>query len=521
MAMRSPYKFLDSYGFRDHDLFFGRDREIKILFADVVVQPLVVLFAKTGTGKTSLINAGVRPLLDEQGYESFHVRVQRDPMQSALSVIEEQLGRPLPPSGGFAARLNALGLQLGKPLVLFFDQFEEFFLYAVQDDYGRARRFVSELARIYEDDESLAHVVLSMREEFFVELDMFSDEIPNIFDEGSNLRLRWFDREAAIDAIERPARAFGVTFEPELLEALVRDLTESGRVVLRTNPTKQIEPAQLQIVCHTLWQRRSENQITLEQYRALGAAEQGGSVAQQIIEQRLYEGFEQLETREQLHVLVKLLPRLRTDRGTKRIWDLLSLRQALDADESTLRALLKRLAQAHLIQLSTREGPDVVELTHDYLVERLDELTRAARQVWLRRILRETLGQGDQPLLDMKNVLEVRDQLHLLELTRAEGELVLRSALERGVKLDQIIGPVIDSGVDVWQVLRQRLSASDDDKETSHLLVALLELEMPEAFSLLEWALKNDRQAASRLWGLAKQSTPKAFWILNTALEEG
>ena len=76
----APYKFLDPFEPEDRARFFGRDREIKILLADIVTTRLVVLFARTGTGKTSLINAGVRPLLHERGYVTFFIRVDADPV---------------------------------------------------------------------------------------------------------------------------------------------------------------------------------------------------------------------------------------------------------------------------------------------------------------------------------------------------------------------------------------------------------------------------------------------------------
>ncbi|HEV8461928.1 MAG TPA: hypothetical protein VGQ38_14600, partial [Gaiellaceae bacterium] len=123
----SPYKFLDSYELEDAPLFFGRELETKILLADIVTTRLVVLFAKTGTGKTSLINAGVRPSLHSRGYGTFFIRVQDDPMRSARLTIERELGRRLPAGEEFATQLEHLAD--AQPIVLFFDQFEEFFLY--------------------------------------------------------------------------------------------------------------------------------------------------------------------------------------------------------------------------------------------------------------------------------------------------------------------------------------------------------------------------------------------------------
>jgi hypothetical protein len=525
--LASPYKFLDSYGVEDQELFYGREQEIKILLADIMVQRLVVLFAKTGTGKTSLINAGVRPILEERGYETFFVRVHRDPTRSARSAIEDRLQQPLPAAKSLSAQLRAIASSLNKPIVLFFDQFEEFFLYTVREDYRAARRFVLDMSELYHE-ESLVHIVLSMREEFFVELDLFRDDIPDIYHEDSNLRLRWFDESQATEAIVHPAQAVGVTIEPALVSALIRDLTKSGRVVFGTKRSRQIEPAQLQIVCDTLWRTKSGDRLTLRQYRALGSPKRGASIAQQILERRLQEEFEQLQTREQLKLLERLLPLLRTDRGTKRIWDLTSLRQALgDPDEAELRTLLERLGQSYLLRVSTREGSPVIELTHDYFVERLDELAAAARLLWPHRLLREALATNqtghsgrEPPLLNLENLVEVVDQIDDLELDRPEGELVLLSALANRMELRRIVEPVIEAGVDAWEVLRRQLDSAEGD-EADYLLRALALLGTPEAFSLLESAMTRAPRAWQLLQGLARSGTPEALSVLELALERG
>src|SRR4051812_33163881 len=91
----SPFKFLEPYGVADAHLFFGRDIETKVLLADIVTTRLVVLFAKTGTGKTSLINAGVRPTLHARGYRTVFIRVREDPVGDARHAIEAEWGETL------------------------------------------------------------------------------------------------------------------------------------------------------------------------------------------------------------------------------------------------------------------------------------------------------------------------------------------------------------------------------------------------------------------------------------------
>ena len=92
-----PYKFLDSYGPGDHDIFVSRDREVETLVGDVISSRLVVLFAKTGTGKTSLINAGVRPRLADLDYETFYARVEHDPVDAVRNVLRNEAFSAQPP----------------------------------------------------------------------------------------------------------------------------------------------------------------------------------------------------------------------------------------------------------------------------------------------------------------------------------------------------------------------------------------------------------------------------------------
>lgn len=55
-------------------IFFGRDMEKKELFYQVCLEKVVVLFGKSGLGKSSLLNAGVSPQLEEKGFFPITVR---------------------------------------------------------------------------------------------------------------------------------------------------------------------------------------------------------------------------------------------------------------------------------------------------------------------------------------------------------------------------------------------------------------------------------------------------------------
>src|SRR6266542_1016041 len=241
----SPYKFLDYYEFADRDIFFGREGETEILLSDIISTRIVVLFARTGSGKTSLINAGLRPRLEELDYATFYVRVEKDPEASLRRVLREADALPADARNRpLTEQLQRAVARLGKPMVVFFDQFEEFFIYLTEpQEQVKARRFIASVAALYRDRESGVHTVFSMREEYFVEMDVFRDEIPSIFHKDSSVRLRPLDPTQAARAIREPARVLRVHIDEALPEHVARDLEEDGGV----------EPVRLQIVCDTLW----------------------------------------------------------------------------------------------------------------------------------------------------------------------------------------------------------------------------------------------------------------------------
>ena len=68
----NPYLGPRPYERADRPLFFGREREVRELLSLVVARRVVLLYASSGAGKTSLLNAGLLPLLEEEeGFQVF------------------------------------------------------------------------------------------------------------------------------------------------------------------------------------------------------------------------------------------------------------------------------------------------------------------------------------------------------------------------------------------------------------------------------------------------------------------
>ena len=511
----SPYKFLDSYEPSDRDAFFGRQRETEILVSDIILSRLVVLFAKTGTGKTSLINAAVRPALEQRGFVTFFVRVRQDPTASAREELAADSR-----VGDFATTslrdlLKRAAERIKAPLVVIFDQFEEFFLYQLPEQPVKARSFIADLAALYRNRSLGVHIVLSMREDFYVELDAFRDEIPTIFHNDSNLRLRWFEREQARDAIVKPLALRGIAIEEQLVERLLDDLALRRSLV---------EPAQLQIVSDTLWRESRNGAITLGTYTRLGTEQSSATVAEQIVGRRLVEQFEAFESQADLAVVERLLAPgvLSTERGTKYVRDLPSLARDLSdvlsligGDEGILR-VLQQLEQSRLVRLFVRDDLPV-RRAHARLSGRRSRATRRAASQRAEHLAAAGAGprasrmepcrsrreRGSRPRRRPQTrrrrvggaacAIPRRAVDHLL-LTRADAELLLRVAIHRGGQALPAYQIALGHGVGAWEIVAT-IARGPETEDAVSSIGLLRQLGTAPAVSLLEELLADERLA--------------------------
>ena len=125
----SPYKFLDYFEPEDADLFCGREQEIQQLQRKFHAARLLILHGESGTGKTSLIRAGLLPRLSPESYVPVYVRALQEPTRAIKAAMIRQLGVDdrhvaLP----LAQFLDAETRHLSKTVVVILDPFEEFFL---------------------------------------------------------------------------------------------------------------------------------------------------------------------------------------------------------------------------------------------------------------------------------------------------------------------------------------------------------------------------------------------------------
>lgn len=523
---RGPYMYLHYFDKAHSQNFFGREREIRILLSDVIVNRLVVLFAKTGTGKTSLINAGVRPRL-EPDYKTFYVRVEGDPIKATREVLlndgclMSREGAPLRQQLRFAMRKRK------RPIVLFYDQFEEFFEQITT--LSERQRFIGEIAETYQDREADARIVFSMREEYFHEMDDFRDRVPSIFHKSSNLRLRPLDADQARLAIVEPAKLFGVVIEDELTEQLIRDLhTDAG-----------ILPAHLQIVCDTLWKKWRERapdatSITLQDYLGLGRGE--GNPADRIYQRRVEEDLNGSLDDGQLELFRGLMPELRTASQTKRPKEFTDLVERLSVNPDTLNELVEVLTGIGLLRVFHRYEASYVEWTSDYLASRTDELVEQTRKLFLLRLVVHGLDERQRqiarppepgipqlPPLELSELQALSQEAALIsdQIDVQKAEFLFFTALYHGEAMELWADVARRMGVDIWSVLERSISDKTTPLEAAtNALRFLARSDAEQARRLLRLALQQDSLASLSVEVIANSGNEDTTQLLATALDK-
>lgn len=123
----APYRGAQPYQFKDGDLFFGRDAAAREVIETIHASPVTVLHARSGAGKTSLLNTRVLPGLEANGLTPVVLRLWDDPVASVRQEIPRQLfPKPAREADRFDLARRTLGLPGSTGLVDLLDRFDEF-----------------------------------------------------------------------------------------------------------------------------------------------------------------------------------------------------------------------------------------------------------------------------------------------------------------------------------------------------------------------------------------------------------
>jgi hypothetical protein len=374
----------------DRRVFFGRETESRSLLHLVLAEPLVVLFAKSGLGKSSLINAGLVEPLRERNHLPMVVRLsdrRKGPVGSLLAGVRQAADEAaVERVGGEPADMVDLfsGAEFWSPNdellhpVLVVDQFEELFTLHSPDARGDFIRQLAELmqgarqSRAGRAETPRLKVVLALREDFLAHLEELAHDIPAIL--HHRFRLGPLTRGAARAAIVGPAAladpamsfttdAFSFREEAvdQMLNFLARQRHGEGTI-----SSDHVEPVQLQLVCQYLEEQVRRHQAAGRSSVVVTAADLGGEAQMQQVLEGFYD--------RTLGGIRGPLERWRVRRlCEKRLISAAGRRLTEDEEEICGRfrlsgERLRDLVDQRLLRAEPRLGGTFYELAHDRLV---------------------------------------------------------------------------------------------------------------------------------------------------------
>ena len=314
---RPPFRGLYAFHAEDTEFYFGRETLIQKLLERLKTYPFLAVLGASGSGKSSLVMAGLIPALDAK-------MAYFRPFSIPLYQLH-------------AARENA-----DQNTVFVVDQFEE--LFTLTRDEKEREAFIRELLELTQKNRT----VITMRADFWGEVAAHS-ELKQVMQEHQEL-IAPMDTNELNSAMEKQAGAVGLRFDATLSGSILDDVQgEPGAMPL------------LQQALWILWKRRHGLWLKAEEYQAFGGVKQAiASTAEEV-----YASCTDAE-RERLRDIFLRLTRLDEGgegRDTRRRVLIRELVPAKSNPNETTQ-LLNKLADARLIVKTNRE----VEVAHEALI---------------------------------------------------------------------------------------------------------------------------------------------------------
>jgi WD40 repeat protein len=511
--------------FQRGEQIYGRARETSELLDLLIAERIVLLYSPSGAGKTSLVQAALIPALEREGFRvSPPLRAGLPPdgggpaanryILSLLQSLEESRPADWQRPPGELAHLTLAGYldQVDVPSddrwhgdVLIFDQFEEVLTVDPSDRAGKLA-FFEQVGQALRNRNRWA--LFAMREEFIAALDPYLRPIPTRFDKGRRYRLDLLGPDAAVQAMQQPARAAGVEFSDAAAAKLADDL-RTLRVQQPDGTTMAalgnvVEPVQLQVVCRRLWERLrpSATVIDVDDVADVGDVDTAlrsyyaGTVAAvasqtQLRERTLREWCDrQLITEQGIRGQVLQGPERSQGLDNRSIWP---------------------LVDAHLVRAEQRRGATWFELAHDRLIEPVRADNAAWREAHLTPFQRqaalwEETGRPDGVLLGgeslaaaeawataLEQPLEAHEQVFLAASLQARSQAAYRVRQARRIRWLAAVLAVIAVLAVAASLVAWRSSQVARSRELAAAAVANLPFDPERSILLALESLEVDR----------------------------
>ena len=355
-----PYKGLAYFTETDAGNFFGREILSDKIVVSLQKMRFLAVIGASGSGKSSLLRAGVVPRLRMQNWLIRILTPTSRPLQRlANAFIGESNGLTAADDlqKEFTSNPRALHLAANRlagqtnttNLLLVIDQFEE--LFTLCNDEEERNAFLENLLAAFNEEGAIS-ILIGLRADFYGRTAQH-EGLRALISRQQEL-IGPMRQEEIVRVIAEPAKHGGWQFVEGLVEQILEDTGD--------------EPGHLPLLSHALletWELRRGTVMTLGGYRAAGGVE--GAIA------KTAEDVLQALDEDQLpivkHIFLSLTELGESAEDTRRIASLPELRR-IDFEEAAINAVIEELVRARLIIVDDEE----VQVAHEALIRRWPRL---------------------------------------------------------------------------------------------------------------------------------------------------
>ncbi|NNF54213.1 MAG: protein kinase [Acidimicrobiales bacterium] len=363
-ALPNPYKGLRAFDTSDAEYFAGRERIVADLLRRID-EPgrsgrFVALVGPSGSGKSSIVRAGVVPALrrgevagserwfittmtpGSRPFEALENAVRSVAVDPPVNLLERLV------SDGIVPAVRPLLLGAHAELVVLIDQFEELFSLGSP---SVAESFMRAVATAVEADDPPVRFLITLRADFYDHPLRHRSFAPLL--EARTVLITPMSEEELQRAITAPAAAAGVDFEPGLTAHIEADMGRQTTAL-----------PLLQYALTELFEQRSGSTMTTEAYRRLGGV--AGALSRRA--ESLYENLSPPDQELCREIFVRLVTLNEQGPDTRRR---ATIAELSDGDRDELDRVLETFGRARLLSFDrdAASRSPTVEAAHEALIE--------------------------------------------------------------------------------------------------------------------------------------------------------
>lgn len=363
----NPYQGLSAFTEEESQFFFGRSEVVAEIHQEIIKKPrLFYLSGASGTGKTSIINAGLIPLLrQEEECLIIKFRPLEDPYSQLAACLSDiyypdSVTKRLKQQVNLTVMLKNDDVELSqiiddilrkttkRHVYLLLDQFEELFTYST------APTFIPTLLSLLASD-ALATVIISTRagsSTHFYQHPHFA----SFLDSNPKKTLCQMSHSELREAIVQPAKMLQVSFEAGVVERLIKDLDhKSGQLPL------------LEFCLTQLWDKQKYFELSNESLTEIG----GVSEAISNHAEQFYKSLNPVEKEKLRSILLLMVHLSDSAEATRQISDYLP-------ENKVEKDLFHKLLKARIItsNINSYKHTQQYELVHEALIDKWPRMQR-------------------------------------------------------------------------------------------------------------------------------------------------